>query len=169
MKASHGFDQCYNGQIAVDEVTQLIVATGLTNCAADNAELLPLIDRTEATLGGQPLEVLADAGYRGEATFQTLEARGITGYISLGHEVRPAKPPNPAHVATQRMAARLASDTGRARYRRRKAIVEPVLGWIKEVLGFRRFSLRGVAKVRGEWHVICLAVNLKRLHRLGTA
>ena len=168
MKASHGFDQCYNGQIAVDEATQLIVATGLTNCAADNAELLPLIDRTQATLGGPPPDVLADAGYRGEATFQTLEARGITAYISLGHEVRPSKPPNPAHVATQRMAARLASDAGRARYRRRKAIVEPVLGWIKEVLGFRRFRLRGVAKVRGEWNMICLAVNLKRLHRLGT-
>ena len=118
-------------------------------------------------LGGDPPDVLADAGYRGEATFQTLEARGITAYISLGHEVRPAKPPNPAHVATQRMAARLASDTGRARSRRRKAIVEPVLGWIKEVLGFRRFSLRGLAKVRGEWNVTCLAVNLKRLTSAG--
>ncbi len=169
MKTSSGFDQCYNGQIAVDETTQIIVATGLTNCAADNAELLPLLDHAETTLGGAPTDVLADAGYRGEVTFQTLEARGITAYISLGHEVRPAKPPNPTHVATQRMAARLASDTGRARYRRRKAIVEPVLGWIKEVLGFRRFSLRGLAKARGEWTVICLAVNLKRFHRIQTA
>jgi len=169
MKTSSGFDQCYNGQIAVDETTQIIVATGLTNCAADNAELLPLLDHAETTLGGAPTDVLADAGYRGEGTFQTLEARGITAYISLGHEVRPAKPPNPTHVATQRMAARLASDTGRARYRRRKAIVEPVLGWIKEVLGFRRFSLRGLAKARGEWTVICLAVNLKRFHRIQTA
>ena len=168
MKASHGFDQCYNGQIAVDEATQLIIATGLTNCAADNAELLPLLDRAHGPLGGDPPDVLADAGYRGEATFQTLEARGITAYISLGHEVRPATPPNPAHVATQRMAARLASDPGRARYRRRKAIVEPVLGWIKEVLGFRRFSLRGVMKARGEWNVVCLAINLKRLHRIAT-
>jgi len=169
MKTSSGFDQCYNGQIAVDEAAQLIVATGLTNCAADTAELLPLIDRTHATLGGDPPEVLADAGYRSEATFQTLEARGITAYISLGHEVRPGKPPNPAHRATQRMAARLASDAGRARYRRRKAIVEPVLGWIKEVLGFRRFMMRGLAKARGEWNIVCLAVNVKRLHRLGTA
>ena len=80
--------------------------------------------------------------------------------------MRRAKPPNPAHVATQRMAARLASDTGRARYRRRKAIVEPVLGWIKEVLGFRRFMMRGLARARGEWNVVCLAVNLKRLHRI---
>ena len=60
MKTSQGFDQCYNGQIAVDEATHLIIATGLTTCAADNGELLPLIDRTAATLGGQPPEVLAD-------------------------------------------------------------------------------------------------------------
>jgi transposase len=169
MKTSSGFDQCYNGQIAVDETTQLIVATGLTNCAADNAELLPLIDRVEATLGGAPPEVLADAGYRGEATFQTLETRGITAYISLGHEARPTKPPNPTHVASHRMVDRLKSDAGRARYRRRKAIVEPVIGWIKEALGFRRVSLRGVAKARGEWNLVCLAVNLKRLHRIGIA
>jgi transposase len=169
MKTAHGFDQCYNGQIAVDETTQLIVATGLTNCGADNAELLPLLTRTQATLGGPPPEVLADAGYRGEATFQTLEARGITAYISLGHEVRPAKPPNPAHVASHRMADRLKSAVGRARYRRRKAIVEPVIGWIKEVLGFRRFSLRGVAKARAEWNIVCLAVNLKRWHRIRMA
>jgi hypothetical protein len=169
MKTAHGFDQCYNGQIAVDEATQLIVATGLTNCAADNGELLPLITRAERPLSSVPPEVLADAGYRSEATFQTLEARGITAYISLGHEVRPAKAPNPAHVASQRMADRLQSAVGRARYRRRKAIVEPVLGWIKEVLGFRRFSLRGVAKARGEWNVVCLAVNLKRLHRIRMA
>jgi hypothetical protein len=101
--------------------------------------------------------------------FQTVEARGITGYISLGHEARPAKPPNPAHVATQRRADRLAGDTGRARYRRRQAIVEPVLGWIKEVLGFRRFSLRGRAKARGEGNVVCFVVNFTRLQRIGIA
>jgi transposase len=168
MKTSGGFDQCYNGQVAVDEGSQLIVATGLTNCNADNPELLPLLAHVHAAVGVVPPEVLADAGYRSEATFQTLEARAITGYISLGHETRPAKPPNPAHVATQRMAARLASPEGRARYRRRKAIVEPVLGWIKEAVGFRRFMMRGLAKARGEWTVICLAINLKRLHRIQT-
>jgi transposase len=169
MKTSAGFDQCYNGQLAVDERSQLIVATGLTHCPADNAQLLPLVDRTHTTLGAPPSEVLADAGYRGEATFVTLETRGITAYISLGHEVRPSKPPNVAHVATQRMAARLASVEGRARYRRRKAIVEPVIGWIKHVLGFRRFSVRGEAKVRGEWNLVCVALNLKRFHRLQMA
>jgi transposase len=169
MKTSQGFDQCYNGQIAVDEASQIIVATGLTNCAADNGELLPLIDQTHATLGEQPSEVLADAGYRAEATFQTLETRQITGYISLGREGKPDTTPHPAHEATQRMAARLTSEVGRTRYRRRKAIVEPVFGWIKEVLGFRRFSLRGEAKARGEWNVVCLAVNLRRFHRIRMA
>jgi len=169
MKTSQGFDQCYNGQIAVDEASQMIVATGLTNCAADNGELLPLIDQTHTALGEQPSEVLADAGYRAEATFQTLETRQITGYISLGREGKSDTTPNPAHEATQRMAARLASEAGRVRYRRRKAIVEPVFGWIKDVLGFRRFSLRGVVKARGEWSVVCLAVNLKRFHRIQMA
>jgi transposase len=166
MKTSSGFDQCYNGQIAVDEQTQLIVATGLTNCGTDYGALLPLLDRARATLGGEPSDVLADAGYRAEPTFQTLETRQITGYISLGREGKPDITPNPAHGATQRMADRLKTAGGRARYRRRKAIVEPVLGWIKEVLGFRRFSLRGQAKARGEWNMVCLAVNLKRFHRL---
>jgi hypothetical protein len=169
MKTSQGFDQCYNGQIAVDEASQMIVATGLTNCAADHGELLPLIDQSHTTLGEQPSEVLADAGYRAEATFQTLETRQITGYISLGREGKPDTTPNPAHEATQRMATRLASEGGRARYRRRKAIVEPVFGWIKAVLGFRRFSLRGEAKARGEWNVVCLAVNLKHFHRISMA
>jgi len=169
MKTSSGFDQCYNGQLAVDEASQIIVATGLTNCAADQAELLPLIEQAHGTLGTPPPEVLADAGYRAEATFQALETQQITGYISLGREGKPDATPNPAHVATQRMADRLKSDVGRARYRRRKAIVEPVIGWIKEILGFRRFSLRGAAKARGEWTVVCLAVNLKRFHQIRMA
>jgi transposase len=169
MKASYGFDQCYNGQIAVDEQSQVIVATDLTNCAADQPALLPLVDRVRTTLGTHPSEVLADTGYRDDATFSALETRQITAYVSLGREGKPGATPNPAHEATRRMAERLATERGRMRYRRRKAIVEPVLGWIKDVLGFRRFSLRGVAKARGEWNVICLAVNLKHLHRIRMA
>jgi len=169
MKTSDGYDQCYNGQIAVDEASQMIVGTGLSNCAADSGALLPVIDRVQATLGHDPAVVLADAGYKAEASFQTLETRQVTAYISLGREGKAGTTPNPAHVATQRMAARLASPAGKARYRRRKAIVEPVIGWIKEVLGFRRFSLRSEAKAGGEWNIVCLAVNLKRFHRLRMA
>lgn len=169
MKTSAGYDQCYNGQIAVDEASQMIVATGLTPCAADNGELLPIIDRVQTTLDHDPAEILADAGYKGEDSFQTLETRQITAYISLGREGNTPPASNPAHAATQRMATRLASADGHARYRRRKAIVEPVFGWIKAVLGFRRFSVRGAAKARGEWNIVCLAVNLKRFHRLTMA
>ena len=169
MKTSSGFDQCYNGQIAVDEQSQMIVATDLTNCAADQGALLPLVDRVRVTLGTDPREVLADAGYRDDATFAALETRQITAYVSLGREGKPGATPNPALEATRRMAEQLVSERGRTRYRRRKAIVEPVFGWIKDVLGFRLFSLRGVVKARGEWNVVCLAVNLKRFHRIQMA
>jgi len=169
MKTGGGFDQCYNGQIAVDEGSQLIVATGLSNCAADQGALLPMIDRVSETLGVDPTEVLADAGYRDEATLAALDARAITAYVSLGREGKATPAVDPTHEATRRMAARLASDAGRARYRRRKAIVEPVFGWIKHALGFRRFSVRGEARVRGEWSLVCLAVNLKHWHRLQPA
>jgi transposase len=169
MKTSGGFEQCYNAQLAVDEASQLIIATGLTDCAGDVGELLPLLDQAERTLGAPPTEVLADAGYRAEATFHALERRGVTAYISLGRETQRPAARHLTQVATQRMAARLDSDVGRARYRRRKAIVEPVIGWMKAALGFRRLSLRGLVHARGEWVVACLAMNLKRLHRIRLA
>lgn len=169
MKTSSGFDQCDNGQIAVDEQSQMIVATDLSNCAADQGVLLPLVNRVRDTLSRDPGEVLADAGYRDDATFTALETRQITAYVSLGREGQPAATPNPTLEATRRMAEHLASERGRTRYRGRKAIVESVFGWIKGVLGFRRVSLRGAVKARSEWNLVCLAVNLKRFHRIRMA
>jgi transposase len=169
MKTVHGFEQCYNGQIAVDESSQLILATGLTNNAADYDELIPLLDQVRSNLGGDPQQVLADAGYRVEATFQTLETRGIDAYISLAREGGESSTVAEGLEATRRMAQKLASETGKRRYRRRKAIVEPVFGWIKSVLGFRHFSFRGEEKARREWALVCLAVNLKRYHVLQAA
>jgi DDE family transposase len=113
--------------------------------------------------------VLADVGYRAEATFDTLDTRQITASISLGREGKPGGAPNPAHVATQRMADRLKSDEGGLATGDERPLSNPSSGGSKEVLGFRRFSLRGEAKGRGEWKVVCLAVNLKRLHRIGVA
>jgi hypothetical protein len=165
MKTTNGFDQCYNAQIAVDETSQLIVATGLTDNGTDHAELLPLLEQAEATLGGRPKQLLADAGYRSEGLLAELERRDIDAYVSLGGEGK-ARPPASKLVASCRMAAKLATPAGQARYRRRKAIVEPVLGWIKAAVGFRCFSLRGKQKVTAEWNLICLAVNLKRMHAL---
>lgn len=168
MKTTHGFDQCFNAQIAVDESSQMIVATGLTNNAADSAQLLPLLDEVCLTQASTPQEVIADAGYRAEKTFRELESRGIEGYVSLSRGKSVAVL-SPALEATARMREKLAGETGSKRYRRRKAIVEPVVGWIKEVLGFRRFSLRGQLKVTGEWNLVCLAVNIKRFRVLQIA
>lgn len=168
MMTPHGCDQCYNGQIAVDEGSQLIVAAALSHHATDNAELIPLLDTIETELEARPQQVLADAGYRAEATFETLESRGIDAYVSLGREDKQTAVG--AHLpASARMATKLATEPGKKRYRRRKAIVEPVIGWIKGVLGFRRFSLRGEEKARHEWSLVCLAVDLKRFHVLRTA
>ena len=165
MKTPSGYDQCYNGQIAVDEDSQLIVAAALTNNAADNGELIPLLDGTLSNLGQSPEQILADAGYRSEANFKALEARNIDSYVSLGREGKKA-PTEATSPASQRMEAKLATEVGKKRYRRRKAIVEPVFGWIKGVLGFRRFSFRGKEKTAQEWNLVCLAINLKRFHVL---
>jgi transposase len=169
MKSSGSYEQCYNAQVAVEEGSQLIVATTVTNNAADNGQLPVLLEVVRSVGGHDPKQVLADAGYKGEENLALLEQRGIEGYISLGREGKSLPQVDSAHPATERMVAKLQSEAGQRRYRRRKAIVEPVLGWIKQILGFRRFSLRGLERVRGEWNLVCLAVNLKRLQVLQTA
>ena len=166
MKTStEGFQQCYNAQVAVDESGQLIVATGLTQSAADNQQLIPMVEKVEAHTGKRPSRILADSGYRDEKNFQVLEEKKIDGYVSLGREGKSVSQiPDPNLEATRRMYEKLNTKQGRIRYRRRKAIVEPVFGWVKEILGFRRFSLRGSDKVAAEWNLVCTAVNMKRLH-----
>ena len=108
-------------------------------------------------------EVLADAGYASEANLKALERRKIKGYVALGREGKPARAPNPEAPATTRMASRLGSKRGRAKYTRRKHLAEPPFGWMKRGLGFRQFSLRGLAKVTSEFNLVCLALNLRRL------
>ena len=167
MMTSKGFEQCYNAQLAVDGDSHLIVATGMTQNAADNGELIGMVEKIESVTGQQPGRLLADAGYKSEANFQALEQAQIDGYISQGRAgKRPPQPPGPDRPACQRMEHKLNTPEGRALYRRRKGIAEPVLGWVKNVLGFRQFSFRGVEKVTAEWDLVCLAINLKRLHRL---
>lgn len=159
-----GFQQCYNGQIAVDGDSQIIVATGVEQSAADSGSLLPMIDGAHRATGARPRCALADAGYKSEGNFRGLEERGITGYVSLGREGKqPAKEPSADLEATHRMRRRMATKTGRKRYRTRKHIAEAPFGWIKGVLGFRRFSLRGLESVRGEWNLVCAAMNLRRM------
>lgn len=167
MKTTEGFQQCYNGQLAVDGEFQIIVANHQSNNASDGGCLVPLLDEVERTLRGLPEQCLADAGYRKEADFQVLEAKGIDGYISLRRESKTSGAVDALrHPATARMAEKLSTAQGRAVYSQRKHLVEAVNGWIKNVLGFRQFSLRGLDAVQGEWDLVCLSLNLRRMSSL---
>ncbi|MEA3221521.1 IS1182 family transposase [Immundisolibacter sp.] len=170
MKTADGFQQGYNAQAAVDEDSHLIVATGLTDCAADTHQLLPMIEATTRNVGAAPTMTLADSGYASEDNFAALEARQLPACVALAREGKTLRTIDPEqHPATQRMAERLATPQGKDHYRRRKFIPEPVFGWIKQALGFRRFSVRGREAVTGEWNLVCLALNLRRMQRLGWA
>jgi len=169
MKTGDGFQQCYNGQAAVDGETQLIVSAAVEQNAADNRFLVPLTKAAAEHAGRDPERVLADAGYASEANFDALQKWEIPAYVSLGQEGKSGRKISAEQPATRAMKQRLASAGGRDWYRKRKAMVEPVFGWIKEALGFRRFSVRGLAKARGEWQLICTVVNLRRLRVLSSA
>ena len=170
MPSSGGFQQSYNAQTAVDEGSQLIVAADLSNNASDCASLVPMVLQVQCNTGLDPTMILADTGYASEAGLRSLEQMQLPACVALGREdkrqraVRATDKP-----ATARMAQRLSTPEGRAHYRRRKTIPEPVFGWIKQVLGFRSFSLRGLSAVSAEWRLMCTAMNLRRLHRLGWA
>ena len=163
--ASGAFEQCYNAQIAVDAQEQIVVAVDVTQCAADSNALLPMEALVKENLGEQAKTILADSGYKSESNFLELERRGVKGYVSLSRGESQQKSASIDLPATRRMARRLESNEGRRRYRKRKAIVEPVFGWIKQALGFRSFLLRGTTKVKGEWALVCMALNLKRMNQ----
>jgi transposase len=167
MKTREGYQQCYNGQLAVDEDFQVIVANELTANASDQGVMLGLMDQIEDTLEKRPGTVLADAGYRKESDFEALEQCGIDAYVSVRREGKNSGDIDAnAYPATHRMVEKLATPDGRERYRDRKHIVEAVNGWIKQVMGFRRFSIRGLEGASGEWDLVCLAANLRRMRPL---
>ena len=168
MKTStEGFQQCYNAQLAVDGEHPLIVATDVGAQAADQGQMMPLLDEVQQRFGAEPEVVLADAGYCNETDLVELEERGIDGHVELGREGKAQAAVDPdTRPATHRMGEKLAAPQGRAQYAKRKWLSEAPNGWVKEVLGFRRFSLRGLDKVRGEWDLVCLALNIKRLGAL---
>ena len=167
MKTSTGFDQCYNGQLAVDADHQLIAENSLSARGTDNGELLPMVAGVEANTGEKPQVVLADAGYKGEANLKGLEEAEIDGYVSLGRKGKdPEEIDQEKHPVTRRMAEKLSEAEGQERYAERKWIVEAANGWIKRVLGFRQFSVRGITAAQGEWDLVCLALNLRRMNPL---
>lgn len=167
MKTSEGFQQCYNGQLAVDGEFQIIVANHQDNNPSDNGCLVPLLEDVKENLGSYPGQCLADAGYRKEEDLQALEENDIDGYVSLRREGKKTGTVDASrYPATARMAEKLVTATGRAIYAQRKHQVEAVNGWIKHVLGFRQFSMRGLNAVQGEWDLVCLSLNLRRMSSL---
>lgn len=173
-----GFDQHYNVQVAVDQDSLLIVSTSLSNHPNDKREAEPTLDALSPRLG-QPSAAALDNGFFSEHNILALEQRRIEPYIATGREAHhkdlktllgnPFPEPPEDATALEKMAYKLSTEIGQAIYRLRKCTVEPVIGIIKEILGFRQFSLRGLKKVAAEWCLVCLAFNLKRLHILMTA
>ncbi len=166
-----GFDQHYNVQAAVDQESQLIVASALSNHPNDKQEAEPTVDAISPKVG-KPKAAALDNGYFSENNVAALEQRGIDPYIATGREPHHKswhsffdEMPEPAEDASPqvKMAYKLQTKIGQAIYRLRKCTVEPVIGIIKEVLGFRQFSLRGLVAAAGEWCLVCLAYNLKRM------
>jgi transposase len=184
MKAGSGqhFEQAYNAQAAVDQA-MLIVGAQVSMAANDKRELIPTVAAISPVVANEVTAVLVDSGFYSEAAVQAIEQNpagtptGMTVYAAVGksshHKTvadllpQPEPPePGPTASAKEKMAHRLKTKTGQQLYKLRKQTVEPVFGIIKEVLGFRRFSLRGLEKVSLEWVLVCVSYNFKRLFNL---
>ena len=172
--------QAYNAQAVVDaHGSQLVLGSRVSSCASDRRELVADVETIPKALG-EPGRVLADNGYASGSEVARLEGRGLEVLVAVGtedrrraHDFRPpvegkaAKEPKAAWL--KRMKENMEREENRALYRLRKQTVEPVFGIVKEAMGFRRFLLRGRNKVEGEWALVTLAYNCKRLHRFRMA
>lgn len=169
-----GFEQAYNAQAAVDTESMLVFATGLTQAPNDKEQVKPMLETlaVQTPRLGKVTGLIADTGFCSETNIAACETAGIVPLIAVAKEdhhpnwrERHSEPPALPEDATplQTMAHRLKTKAARALYALRKQTIEPVFGIIKSVMGFRQFSLRGLTKVTGEWTLVCLAWNLKRL------
>ena len=172
--ASKSFEQAYNCQIASDEQAQVIVGTNVTQETNDKQQVKPVIEDVKERTGQTPKKASLDAGYYSDDNVAYLESETIDGYIATGRQKHSDRiPPTPRGripkdaTTKEKMARKLRTAKGRATYSKRKQIVEPVFGQIKEARGFRRFSLRGLANVTCEWDIVCLTHNLLKLFRSG--
>lgn len=175
--ATGSFEQSYNAQIAVDSEAQIIVAASLTQAANDKQQLAPLLAVVKDNVGRLPEKATADAGYFSAAVVTSEALREIDLYVTPDKgkkteqpvELLAESPPDSEleSAVTAQMRAKLQTNEGRAVYKQRKLIVEPVFGQVKEVRGFRRFSFRGLVKNETEWILICLTHNLLKLFRSG--
>src|SRR5438128_7578940 len=180
-----GWEYCGNAQVSVDATCQIILACDVTDASNDKQQAEPVAQATLATLAqagialpkdesgaAQAIPATLDNGYYSETAMQALEDLGFDPYIATGrqrHHGSEAEASAPPTTAKERMAAKVRTPDGKALYARRKVIVEPVFGQIKEARGFRRFLLRGLQKIRGEWRLVCLGHNLLKLWRYGGA
>ena len=167
------FVQGYNAQIAVDSASQVIVAAEVTQETNDKKQLQPMIALIAANLEQKPEKVSADTGYFSEANVTDESVKDVDLYVATGRDKHGAAveassgPPPPGASPKEAMREKLRTEAGRAVYKMRKAIVEPVFGQIKEQRGFRRFSLRGKENVSREWKLVCAVSNLLKLFRAG--
>lgn len=166
-RAGGGFDYSYNAQTAVDESNHIIVAAEVVNTSSDVHQLVSVLQAVKASTQANPQQVLADAGYRSEEEMAKLakERPDTELVIALGREGREQAKPMDAqrYPHTVAMQAKFQTDKGKADYRKRKWIAEPPNGWIKNVLGFRQFSMRGLEKAKAEFKLVCMALNLRRM------
>jgi len=166
MKGRDGFIQGYNAQAAVDAKAQVIVAHGLTDCAADSGQLVGMVDAVTANTGQTPAQISADTGYCSEANIQAMEDREIKAFIATGrqkHGQAAADGGKGKAPKTEEMRERLREGGFASPYRLRKQTVEPVFGQIKQARGFRQFLMRGVKKVTAEWAMLCTVHNILKL------
>jgi transposase/IS5 family transposase len=169
-RAGGGFDYSYNAQTAVDDTSHIIIAAEVVNTSTDVQQLPMVLDAVQTHTGGQPAQVLADAGYRSEAVMAKL-AKGYPDtelVIALGREGKARAAPKDVkrYPHTVAMAAKFQTEQTQKDYRKRKWIAEPPNGWIKNVLGFRQFSMRGLEKAKAEFKLVCMALNLRRMGRM---
>ncbi|HEY8096679.1 MAG TPA: IS1182 family transposase [Methylobacter sp.] len=177
MPSADGFVQGYNAQAAVDVDSMLVVATRLTQHTNDKQQIEPMLSELKALQDnlGKPDTLLADNGYFSNNNIQACVKQKITPLIALGREAHhlsleqrltPDAPEPETADSLVKMVWKLKTQSGRALYAKRKSTVEPVFGIIKRVLGFRQFSLRGLDAVTGEWKLVAMAFNLKRMQVL---
>jgi hypothetical protein len=172
-----GFEQCYNAQAVVAAGSLLVVAANVVQAPNDKQQLEAMLGRIDALPEdlGKPETLLADTGYFSAANVTACAAAGIAPLIAPGRQSHhpslserfaeePPAPDNPTPV--EAMVHRLKTPEGRKLYAQRKHTPEPVFGIIKSVLGFRQFLLRGLDQVRGEWNLVTMAWNLKRMFAL---
>lgn len=170
LRERSGFALGYTADVAVNE-DHLIVGQRVTQAAADNASLLPLVEEAERQTGAKVEQVLADAGFFSLDNIEELERRGVDVYLpdsNLARELNTGQRCKPLRLSPtqRRMRQKLRGPAGRAVYGRRKGLVEPVLGTLKEQRGMKRFRLRGLDKVNIEFTMAAITFNLTRLRAL---